>query len=266
MELAHRYRKGGSELILFIHGIGCSKESFEKVWGIPEFEKYSLLTVDLAGHGDSPRPAGFSYSMEAQADACMHLLQSFEFDRIHIVGHSMGGAVALLLAGKLEDKLGSLVSAEGNLIGVDCGLVTRKTISYDLGEFEKVKFGRFIEDNETSEDTSLKLWAGMLRKCSPLAFYKSSESLVEWSDSGRLLEFFRMLNTRKAYIHGDRNLKTDVLGRLNGIEKISVSCSGHFIMTDNPCEFYKKLYCILEGEKLGCFQTEKTGLSDAGRC
>ncbi|HSN58986.1 MAG TPA: alpha/beta fold hydrolase, partial [Clostridiaceae bacterium] len=220
MELAHRYRKGGSELILFIHGIVCSKESFEQVWGIPEFEKYSLLTADLAGHGDSPRPAGFSYSMEAQADACMHLLQSFEFDRIHIAGHSMGGAVALLLAGKLEDKLGSFISVEGNLIGADCGLVTRKTISYDLDEFEKVKFGRFVENNETSEDTSLKLWAGMLRKCSSLAFYKSSESLVKWSDSGRLLEIFLRLNSRKAYIHGDRNSKTDVLGKLKGRDKI----------------------------------------------
>jgi hypothetical protein len=124
-------------------------------------------------------------------------------------------AVALLLAVKLEDKLGSFVSAEANLIGADCGLVTRKTISYALDDFEKVKFGRFIEANETSEDTSLKLWAGMLRKCSPLAFYRSAQSLVE---------------------------------------KISVSHSGHFIMTDNPAEFYKKLYCIREGEKHGCFQ------------
>lgn len=254
VELAHRYRKGGSELILFIHGIGCSKDSFVHVWENSGFEKYSLLTVDLIGFGDSPKLADFSYSMEDQADACMHLLQSFEFERIHIVGHSMGGAVALLLAGKIEDKLESFVSAEGNLIGADCGLVTRKTISYDFDEFEKVKFGSFIEANEASADKSLKLWAGMLRKCSPLAFYKSAQSLVEWSDSGRLLQLFLALKTRKAYIHGDRDSKTDVLGMLQGIEKISVEGSGHFVMTDNPVEFYKKLYDIVEGEKHGCFQ------------
>lgn len=263
MELAHSYRKGGNELILFIHGLGCSKESFEHVWGLTDFEKYSLLTVDLMGHGDSPRPNGFSYSMEDQADMCLHLLKSFEFDRIHIVGHSMGGAVGLLLAGRLEDKLESFISVEGNLIGADCGLVSRKTINYNFDEFEKVKFGKFIESKETSGNPSLRLWAGMLKKCSPLAFYRSAESLVEWSDSGRLVELFLDLNSRKAYIHGDRDLKTDVLGLLQGIEKISVSGSGHFVMTDNPVEFYKKLYFAIEGGKNGCFQAKKANLSHA---
>ena len=246
MELAHRYRKGGNELIIFIHGLGCSKDSFGHAWGKADFEKYSLLAVDLAGHGDSPRPRDFSYRMEDQAEMCMSLLNGFGHDIIHLVAHSMGGAVGLLLAGKLGGRLASFTSVEGNLTGDDCGLVSRKTISYPLGEFEKIKFERFIEANETSEDQSLRLWAEMLRKCSPFAFYKSAESLVEWSDSGKLLDLFLNLDSGKAYIYGDRNRKMHILGMLQGVKKISVADSGHFVMTDNPDDFYKKLFCILE--------------------
>jgi pimeloyl-ACP methyl ester carboxylesterase len=266
MELSHRYRKGNNELILFIHGIGCSRDSFEYVWGLTCFEKYSLLAVDLAGHGDSAKWSDFSYSMEDQAEICRGLLNRFEYDKIHIVAHSMGGAVGLLLAEKLADRLSSFISVEGNLTHKDCGLFSRKTISYPLKEFEKAKFERFIEANEASEERSLRLWAGMLRKCSPLAFYKSAVSLVEWSDSGKLLELFMNLNTRKAYIYGERNSKMDNLDMLNGIDKILISDSGHFVMTDNPDGFYKKLFAVIGGVGYGCIQAKKTGLSYAERC
>lgn len=249
MELSHKYRKGSGELILFIHGLGCSKDSFIHVWEADGFEKYSLLAVDLAGYGDSPRPVDFSYRMEDHAAECISLLSGFEFENIHIVAHSMGGAVGLLAAGRLGSRLSSFTSVEGNLTCSDCGLVSRKTISYPIIEFEMEKFEKFIEANEASEDPALRLWAGMLRKCSPLAFYRSAESLVEWSDSERLLELFLNLHCRKAYIYGDRNSKMDVLGMLGGVNKISVSGSGHFVMTDNPVVFYKKLLHFIKAEK-----------------
>lgn len=249
MELSYRYRKGSGELLLFIHGLGCSRESFVHVWEAAGFEKYSLLAVDLAGYGDSPRRLDFSYRMDDHAAECISLLSGFEFSSIHIVAHSMGGAVGLLAAASLGSRLSSFISVEGNLTGADCGLVSRKTISYPFMKFEKSKFGKFVEANEASGDPGLRLWAVMLRKCSPLAFYRSAESLVEWSDSGRLLDLFINLNCRKAYIYGDRNSKMDVLGMLGGINKISISGSGHFVMTDNPGEFYKKLLYFIEDEK-----------------
>lgn len=247
MELSHKFRKGGSELVLFLHGLGCSKESFSQVWGLEEFEDFSLLSVDLAGHGGSPRPQDFSYLMEEQADMCSSLLKGIEYERLHIAAHSMGGAVGIIMAGKLDGRLASFASIEGNLTGADCGLVSRKTLSYPEDEFVGGKFARFIEANEKSEDPSLRLWAGMLRKCSPLAFYRSAGSLVEWSDSGKLLQMFMNLVCRKAYIYGERNSGMGLLGMLKDLETISVSGSGHFLMNDNPVEFYAKFCRFLRG-------------------
>ena len=71
--------KGDSrELIIFIHGLGCTKESFDNLWDFTNlFKGFSLLTFDLPGFGSSSRPEDFSYTMEDQAGICKALLDSF---------------------------------------------------------------------------------------------------------------------------------------------------------------------------------------------
>ncbi|MBV7276014.1 alpha/beta hydrolase [Clostridium thailandense] len=244
-EISTKFRNGNDELIMFIHGLGCSKNSFEHVWDSSEFENYSLLTFDLVGYGDSSKPMDFSYDMEEQAELCNLLLNQFQYDKIHIVAHSMGGAIGLLLAERIKDRLASFISVEGNLIGDDCGIVSRKTVGYSFEEFQNKLFDKLIMSSRLSEDLSSKLWGEMLAKCNSSAFYKSAQSLVEWSDSNKLLSLFIDLKVNKKYIYGDKNSQMDVLKMLKDIERISISSSGHFIMSDNPYEFYKKLYNIM---------------------
>jgi hypothetical protein len=75
----------------------------------------------------------------------------------------------------------------------------------------------------------------------PFGFYKSAESLVDWSDSGELLRRFIQLPCNKCYFYGQENAGMAVLGRLDGIEKVMIGNSGHFLMNDNPDAFYPRL-------------------------
>ncbi len=79
----------------------------------------------------------------------------------------------------------------------------------------------------------------------PLGFYKSAESLVRWSDSGELIFRFKNLPCRKSYFYGEKNSDMVVLHRLNSIEKVMIGSSGHFMMNDNPDEFYSRLRTFL---------------------
>ena len=221
----------GSDLILFIHGLGCSKESFDDAFGVSGLAGFQLLAVDLAGYGESSKPRDFSYSMEDQAEILRLLLDKMKPEKVHIVAHSMGGAVGLLLAKAIEDRLGSFVNVEGNLIGSDCGLVSRKAISIPYDEFRDKMFDKVRSKGP-------KLWREMSAKSDALAFYKSSESLVEWSDTEKLLEIFARLETNKIYVYGDQNSDMEILLRLGEIKKVAVFGSGHFVMNDNPKEFY----------------------------
>jgi pimeloyl-ACP methyl ester carboxylesterase len=172
--------------------------------------------------------------MEDQAKVLALVLDGMAFAKIHIVAHSMGGAVGLLMADKVSGRLSSFVNIEGNLIAEDCGLVSRKTAEVSFEQFRDNMFDRIRSKGP-------KPWRELSAKSDALGFYRSSVSLVEWSDNGRLLEIFQSLEAEKAYIYGDENASMEILGRLGPIGKISISGSGHFVMNDNPVEFYARL-------------------------
>ena len=234
LELAAIYRNAGDDLILFIHGLGCAKESFTEAFDSIHLAGFQLLAVDLPGFGDSSRPQGFSYNMEDHAEVLALVLNGMAFRNIHIVAHSMGGAVGLLLADKVLGRLASFVNIEGNLIAEDCGLVSRMTSEVSFEQFRDGMFDRIRSGGP-------KPWREQSAKSDALGFHRSSVSLVEWSDSGRLLEKFMGLEAEKAYIYGDENASMKILNKLGAIRKISVEASGHFVMNDNPAEFYARL-------------------------
>ena len=99
----------GGRTLVFVHGLG----SYLKFWRyqLDEFAEdgYRVLAVDLLGFGRSDKPAGFSYSMEAQAEALAEWLDALGVDKPVLVGHSMGGQTILSHAIQHPDRVGALV-------------------------------------------------------------------------------------------------------------------------------------------------------------
>lgn len=82
--------------LLFLHGFAESREIWtEFTRGFPE--SYRLLALDLPGHGANAHDVS-DYSMEAQARYVAEQLREEAIDRVLVVGHSMGGYVALAFA------------------------------------------------------------------------------------------------------------------------------------------------------------------------
>jgi len=233
-----RYRSRSEDLIVLIHGLGCTQDSFRKGWECPALKSASLLSLDLIGFGGSAKPPDFSYSMEAQADVVGQIIRSFPVPRLHVVAHSMGGAVALLLDPNILGSLVSLVNVEGNLVHEDCGVISDRTTSDSYDVFRKTFPSSFETDFNTDGG-----WYFAFDESAPIAFYKSAKSLVEWSDSGELLRKFGCLACHRAYVYGDKNDKMPVLTRLRkelpDVALLSVPDAGHFMMNENPEEFYR---------------------------
>ena len=254
IEISSEFRPGAAESIMFIHGLGCSKESFKDVWRIPEFRDYTILTFDLLGFGDSSKPREFSYTMEDHAAICKLVVERLNLEQVHLVGHSMGGAIGLLLIEKIPAKVLSFTNLEGNLIGDDCTF-SREVVGYTWDEFEDGIFNEFgarIKDAKvlvSSSSRSNSVYYGWLAKSDPYAYYKSSESLVEWSDSRKLLQLFNDLAIKKWYVFGAVNKNAPVLKMLGDVPKIEIARAGHFMMIDNPEELYKKLLNALADER-----------------
>ena len=144
----------------------------------------------------------------------------------------MGGAIALLLPSKILDSIVSFANIEGNLIAEDCGIVSRQIAEASFKEFKakiypehKLKFADYSPFNLTS----------------PSAYYRSAQSLVKWSDSRKLLNKFLRLRCRKAYFYGEQNRNHPAVSATRNLQQIEIKKSGHYLMDDNPKDFYTEL-------------------------
>src|ERR1035437_10275915 len=193
-----RYNAGSNEVIVFIHGLACSSDSFRNLSDHNYFPDKSLLCLDLIGFGKSSKDDDFSYSMEDQANVLKEFLSIIPQSKIHIVAHSMGCAIALLLKQDFYSRILSFSNIEGNLISEDCGLLSRGITSISYDKYKNDLFEKQLNEFKNHDQLHFQ-------QTTPLAVYKSASSLVKWSESGELLDKFINLNCRKCYFYGEQN-------------------------------------------------------------
>ncbi|MQY34725.1 hypothetical protein SRB17_26950 [Streptomyces sp. RB17] len=93
---------GKGPVLLLIHGIGDSSDTWAEL--IPELARHhTVIAPDLLGHGCSDKPRG-DYSVPAYANGMRDLLGVLDVDRATLVGHSLGGGVAMQFAYQFPDR------------------------------------------------------------------------------------------------------------------------------------------------------------------
>ena len=101
--------------ILLIHGITSSSRTWKRV--MPRLaETHTVIAPDLLGHGSSAKPQG-DYSLGAYASGIRDLLVALEIPRATVVGHSLGGGIALQFAYQFPDRIGRIVLVSSGGIG-----------------------------------------------------------------------------------------------------------------------------------------------------
>lgn len=92
----------GVETFLLIHGYGASTFTWRH-WAPRLAARGHVLLVDMKGFGRAPKPDDGRYAPEHQAELVLRLIEERDLRRLTLVGHSLGGGVALLTAlGLLE--------------------------------------------------------------------------------------------------------------------------------------------------------------------
>jgi len=113
----HYVEVGEGQPIILIPGAFSTYRHWEKM--IPLISQhYRLLCIDYPGTGDSDKPrTGFKYTVEEQADLIARMIETLDISGAHIIGVSYGGAIAFNLAARHPEKIGRVVSIEGNGLG-----------------------------------------------------------------------------------------------------------------------------------------------------
>lgn len=101
-----RLRDGSGHPVVFIHGFGADISAWRQL-GMQIKLEAPLLVIDLPGHGESPDATGQGF--KGLVDAVAQTLQNNEHTTFHLVGHSLGAAVATALTARRAFKALSLV-------------------------------------------------------------------------------------------------------------------------------------------------------------
>lgn len=94
--------------ILLIHGLSTDLLSFAPLYGDLIKNGYRVIALDLIGYGKSSKPE-VNHSIEFYSKIVLDLMKKLSLNKAVLLGHSMGGAIALLVAGKNPQMVKSLV-------------------------------------------------------------------------------------------------------------------------------------------------------------
>ena len=97
----------GAPALVCLHGLVDDRTIWERV-GAPLAQHYRVIRMDQRGHGESGAPAG-PYAREDLAADVVALLDGLDIERAVLVGHSMGGIVAMTTALGHPDRVAGLV-------------------------------------------------------------------------------------------------------------------------------------------------------------
>jgi pimeloyl-ACP methyl ester carboxylesterase len=99
-----------SPALVLIHGLFASHRSFEDLVEALS-SRFHVIAPDLPGFGESekPSPARYAYGVESHAEAVADLIAAFGVGRASVLGHGMGGAVALTLAADHRELVQRLI-------------------------------------------------------------------------------------------------------------------------------------------------------------
>ena len=183
--IAVYYEKSGrGQPLVFIHGLGSSAQDWESQVAV--FSKnYQVIAFDLRGHGRSAKPAG-PYSMSLFASDTAALLKSLGIDSAHIVGISLGGAVAFQLALDSPALVNSVPSLGGTPEQAKAEIDRRVGIVRQMGMRamgEALVPNLFPKpEHEALRRSFVERWAAN----DPQAYIESTLSMLGWDVTDKL--------------------------------------------------------------------------------
>jgi pimeloyl-ACP methyl ester carboxylesterase len=260
-------RAGWGPVVLLIHGISGSSATWDGVIGALS-EHYTVVAPDLLGHGESAKPRG-DYSLGAYASGIRDLLSAIGHERATVVGHSLGGGVAMQLAYQFPERCERLVLVSSGGLGREVSLLLRAATLPGSEWVLPLLAGRRVTSAARSVGGALarvgvrpapdvsEMWRGFESLSDPgarEAFIHTLRSLVE--PSGQRVSardrLYLAENVATLLIWGERDpiipLRHGVAAhqQIPGSQLVTFPTAGHFPYLDDPDRFVRVLRDFIE--------------------
>jgi pimeloyl-ACP methyl ester carboxylesterase len=233
---------------VLVHGLGESGLCFERIALHPALAPWRVIVPDLPGYGrsawaDPPLP------LASLADRLAQWLAERLASPVAIVGHSMGGVVAQLLAERHPRRVRCVIDVDGNLSTGDCTFSSRAA-AVSLQEHLGGRFEALCDAvyRQGARCPAHRGYYASLRLCDPRAFHLHARELEDLSRGEGLARRLAALSMPVHFVAGvpggaaPRSL--ELLAEA-GLRPHLIDPSGHWPFLDRPDEFASVLGRVL---------------------
>jgi len=238
--IAFQVQGSGAPALVFVHGWCCDKSYWDAQ--VPYFSrKYKVVTVDLAGHGESGLGRE-AYTMEAFGEDVVAVVDKLGLDKVVLIGHSMGGPVILEAARRMPERVIGLVGAD-TFNNVEQKFQVDELLASLRANFSETTSG-FVRSMFTPAADSLlveKIAADM-SSAPPEVGVSAIESIsIYWND--KLTRALQQVQAPVRCINSGR-YPTDIEAGsryASSFAAVDMPGVGHFVMIEDPETFNRLL-------------------------
>ncbi|MEA2444146.1 MAG: hypothetical protein QOJ12_1438, partial [Thermoleophilales bacterium] len=109
--------------VVLIHGVAGRADQWDQTMVLLA-ERHTVIAPDLLGHGESAKPRG-DYSLGAFAAGIRDLLVGLDIEAATVVGHSLGGGIAMQFAYQFPERIERLVLVASGGLGREVSIALR---------------------------------------------------------------------------------------------------------------------------------------------
>jgi pimeloyl-ACP methyl ester carboxylesterase len=235
--------------LVFVHCWSCDRAYWDEQ--IPYFsERYTTVTIDLAGHGESGLERE-AWTMRAFGRDVAAVVEKLGLEQVVLVGHSMGGLVVVEAARLLGDRVTVVVGAD--TFGDVSGRITDEQMEAFLQPFH-ADFGNALKDLAsssffvpTSDSAFIERIVEDMSAAPPAVGIGALIGYLNWYNN-ESANAFRELRVPIRLINSDYNPTNVEAGReaTSSFDVMLMSGVGHFVMMEDPETFNRLLDEIVE--------------------
>jgi pimeloyl-ACP methyl ester carboxylesterase len=235
---------GVGPVVVLVHGLAGTMGTWDHVLeGLSS--RCTVVAVDLPGHGRFAPPAG-DYSLEEYAACVGDLLDSLGHRAATVVGHSLGGGVAMQFALQYPQRCERLVLVSSGGLGADVSIALRAAALPGSERVVALIANRYV----IAAATLAGRWAGAVGISAAAGLVESVRACARFADAESRRSFFHTL--RGVIDHrGQRLGATDRLDLMNEIPSLLVWGANDRII---PASHAHRAYLAMPNSRLEIFE------------
>lgn len=236
-------------VVVCIHGLGESALSFAPLLTEPRLGGWRIIAIDLPGYGRSPGAADHQGLLD-HAESVGSWVAGQSLRPVVLVGHSMGGVIALGCAERFPELVRAVFDVEGNVTPADCAYSGPiSSIPEDQWPMPGLAAIRDRVWRAAQHDEAHRRYFASLAFADPQVLRRDALDLVDWSANGDLASRRAQLSIPLSYLAGEpggAGAASRAALDAAGVEWSSLAPAGHWPFVDQYDSFVERLVAFLE--------------------